>query len=57
MLNEEQIESFYERIKNYRNELIEAKKREENLKKEKEIIEEIEKLDIEITLLKVILES
>ena len=57
MLNKEQIESFYERIKNYRNELIEAKKREENLKKEKEIIEEIEKLNIEITLLEVILES
>jgi len=56
MLSEEQIESVYERIKNYRNELIETKKREENLKKEKEVIEEIEKLDIEITLLESILE-
>ena len=34
MLSEEQIESVYERIKNYRNELIEAKKRAENLKKD-----------------------
>lgn len=56
MLSEEQIESVYERIKNYRNELIEAKKRAENLKKEKEVIEEIEKLDIETTLLESILE-
>ena len=56
MLNKEQIESVYERIKIYKNELVEEKKRAESLKKEKKIIDEIEKLDIEITLLESILE-
>lgn len=56
MLNKEQIESVYERIKIYKNELVEEKKRAESLKKEKKIIEEIEKLDVEITLLESILE-
>lgn len=56
MLTRKQIESIYEKIKLERERLSKVKKNTENLKKEKEIIEEIEKLNIEITLLECILE-
>lgn len=56
MLTRKQIESIYEKIKLERERLSKVKKNAEDLKKEKEVIEEIEKLDIEITLLGSILE-
>lgn len=57
MLNKEQIESVYEKLKIERNKLIVEKNNAKNLKKEKEVIDAIEKLEIEITLLEVILEK
>jgi hypothetical protein len=56
MLTRKQIESIYEKIKLERERLSKVKKNAEDLKKEKGVIEEIEKLDIEITLLESILE-
>ena len=56
MLTRKQIESIYEKIKLERERLSKVKKNAEDLKKEKEVIEEIEKLDIEIILLESILE-
>lgn len=56
MLNKEQIESVYEKLKIERNKLIVEKNNAKNLKKEKEVIDAIEKLEIEITLLECILE-
>lgn len=57
MLSKEQIESVYEKLKIERNKLIVEKNNAKNLKKEKEVIDAIEKLEIEITLLEVILEK
>ena len=57
MLNKEQIESVYEKLKIERNKLIVEKNNAKDLKKEKEVIDAIEKLEIEITLLEVILEK
>ena len=57
MLNKEQIESVYEKLKIERNKLIVEKNNAKNLKTEKEVIDAIEKLEIEITLLEVILEK
>lgn len=57
MLNKEQIESVYEKLKIEINKLIVEKNNAKNLKKEKEVIDAIEKLEIEITLLEVILEK
>ena len=57
MLRKEQIESVYEKLKIERNKLIVEKNNAKNLKKEKEVIDAIEKLEIEITLLEVILEK
>lgn len=56
MLSKEQIESVYEKLKIDKNELIEEKNNAKDLKKEKEVIDTIEKLEIEITLLECILE-
>lgn len=56
MLNKEQIESVYEKLKIERNKLIVEKNNAKDLKKEKEVINAIEKLEIEITLLECILE-
>lgn len=57
MLNKEQIESIYIKQKDELINLIFKKKRAKSYDAEKEIIEEIEKLNIEITLLEVIMES
>lgn len=56
MLNKEQIESIYIKQKEELINLISKKKRAKSYDVEKEIIQEIEKLNIEITLLEVILE-
>lgn len=56
MLNKEQIESIYIKQKEELINLISKKKRAKSYDVEKEIIQEIEKLEIEITLLEVILE-
>ena len=56
MLNKEQIESIYEKLKAEHKNLKEKKKNAKSYDIEKEIIQEIEKLNIEITLLEVILE-
>lgn len=56
MLNKEQIESIYIKQKEELINLISKKKRVKTYDVEKEIIQEIEKLNIEITLLEVILE-
>ncbi len=57
MLNKEQIESIYIKQKEELINLIFKKKRVKSYDVEKEIIQEIEKLNIEITLLEVILEK
>lgn len=57
MLNKEQIESIYIKQKEELINLISKKKRVKSYDIEKEIIQEIEKLNIEITLLEVILEK
>jgi|GEM_PF-1780988 hypothetical protein len=57
MLNKEQIESIYIKQKEELINLIFKKKRAKSYDVEKEIIQEIEKLNIEITLLEVILEK
>lgn len=57
MLSKEQIESIYIKQKEELINLISKKKRAKSYDIEKEIIQEIEKLNIEITLLEVILES
>lgn len=56
MLNKEQIEAIYIKQKEELINLISKKKRAKSYDVEKEIIQEIEKLNIEITLLEVILE-
>lgn len=56
MLNKEQIESIYIKQKDELINLISKKKNAISYEIEKEIIQEIEKLNIEITLLEVILE-
>ena len=57
MLNKEQIESIYIKQKEELINLIFKKKNAKSYDVEKEIIQEIEKLNIEITLLEVILEK
>ena len=57
MLNKEQIEAIYIKQKEELINLISKKKRAKSYDVEKEIIQEIEKLNIEITLLEVILEK
>lgn len=57
MLNKEQIEAIYEKLKVEYENLKEKKKNAKSYDVEKEIIQEIEKLNIEITLLEVILEK
>ena len=57
MLNKEQIEAIYIKQKEELINLISKKKRAKSYDIEKEIIQEIEKLNIEITLLEVILEK
>ena len=57
MLNKEQIESIYIKQKEELINLISKKKRAKSYDVEKEIIQEIEKLNIEITLFEVILEK
>ncbi len=57
MLNKEQIESIYIKQKEELINLISKKKIAISYDVEKEIIQEIEKLNIEITLLEVILEK
>ena len=57
MLNKEQIESIYIKQKEELINLISKKKTAKSYDVEKEIIHEIEKLNIEITLLEVILEK
>lgn len=57
MLSKEQIESIYIKQKEELINLIYKKKRAKSYDVEKEIIQEIEKLNIEITLLEVILEK
>ncbi len=57
MLSKEQIESIYIKQKEELINLISKKKRAISYEIEKEIIQEIEKLNIEITLLEVILEK
>ena len=57
MLNKEQIESIYEKLKVEYENLKEKKKNAKSYDVEKEIIQEIEKLNIENTLLEVILEK
>ena len=57
MLNKEQIESIYEKLKVEYENLKEKKKNAKSYDVEKEIIQEIEKFNIEITLLEVILEK
>ena len=57
MLNKEQIESIYIKQKEELITLISKKKNAKSYDVEKEIIQEIEKLNIEITLLEVILEK
>ena len=56
MLNKEQIEAIYIKQKEELINLISKKKRAKSYDVEKEIIQEIEKLNIEITFLEVILE-
>lgn len=55
--DKEQIESIYEKLKVEYENLKEKKKNAKSYDVEKEIIQEIEKLNIEITLLEVILEK
>ena len=57
MLSKEQIESIYKKLKVEYENLKEKKKNAKSYDVEKEIIQEIEKLNIEITLLEVILEK
>jgi hypothetical protein len=57
MPNKEQIEAIYIKQKEELINLISKKKRAKSYDVEKEIIQEIEKLNIEITLLEVILEK
>ena len=56
MLSKEQIESIYKKLKVEYENLKEKNKNAKSYDVEKEIIQEIEKLNIEITLLEVILE-